>query len=421
MAETIRVEVSSLIKGDSSVPVKDAVLIFEDGVITYSGRASDVPEDTSDKIIKYPGKTLMPMLINLHGHVGFLNYADTSYSADHYSRESILEELERHEYYGVGVVASLGTDIGDLVYQIRSEQQAGKVGGARLLVTGRGFVAPGGGPTIRPLSHTPYEVDNPNLARLLVQELARRKVDLIKLWEDDRNGRVPKLTPEISAAIIDEANKLGIKTIAHVYYLEDAKRLVRTGVSGFAHLVRDQVVDDELISLLLEHDVFVCPAINTHEGSIDWQHDPALHETLSIEARSLIGNASPGWLANKEAQLIIYRRMQESIKRMGDAGVRIVLGVDSGIPLHFAGFVEHWELQKYVEAGLSPQQAIITGTSTPAEVLGLDDLGSLVEGKRADFIVLDADPLIDIANTRKIHAVYRNGKEINRDEKKKSW
>ena len=183
------------------------------------------------------GKTIVPALVNLHGHVGYQR--GSTYEATNYTRENILDHLDRYAYYGVGTVVSLGTDAGEIADQIRADQAAGRLGGTLLHHAGRGFALPNAGPGFAALRPAPYGVTSAAEARRDVAELASKKVDVVKIWVDDRNGTVPKLPPEIHEAIIDEAHKHKLKVVAHVYYLADAKALAKAGIDGFAHPVRD--------------------------------------------------------------------------------------------------------------------------------------------------------------------------------------
>jgi len=407
-------EGARVITGDGAV-IEDAVLVVRDGVVESVGPKGTTPPPGASQV-SLQGKTLMPLLVDIHGHIGFLK--DGVFAAEHYGAENMNDQLRMLESFGVGAFLSLGTDIGPDAFRIREEQRAGRLGGARLLVAGRGFVAPGGGPTISPLEHVPYEVDRPEIARLLVRDLADREVDMVKVWVDDRNGTRPKLPPEIYRAVIDEAHALGLRVMAHVYYLEDAKELLRAGVDGFAHMVRDQELDEEFVRLAKERNVFQAAALAIQAKPVGsgWLQDPAFREKTPphVLARLERGETGlPGMPTAAQTEQF-KSLMQKNVSKLHAAGIRIALGGDTGIPTRFLGYNEHLELQALVEAGLTPLEAISAGTRVGAEILGLDDLGTLAPGKSADFLVLDANPVKDIANTTKIAAVYRKGLAIDR-------
>ena len=194
-------------------------------------------------------------MINAHGHPGFQR--GLTYSADNFTRENIIDDLNRALYFGVAAVQSQGIEKGDVMYQIRADQEAGKLGGARLHIAGRGIGAPNAGPGGAAYAGIAYEVTTEDQARKAVQELAAKKVNLIKIWVDDRNGRAPRLAPNLFRAIIDEGHKHGLQVNAHVFYHTDAVDLVDAGIDGLVHLVRDKEMDDALVASIVQHNVYV--------------------------------------------------------------------------------------------------------------------------------------------------------------------
>jgi imidazolonepropionase-like amidohydrolase len=421
-AETTVFSGARVIVGDGTV-VENASLLVRNGRIegVTPGDPGEIPPGASR--VELHGKTLMPLLIDVHGHVGFLR--DGVFSAESYTAANIIEQLEILEYWGVAAFQSLGTDVGPDAFRVRADQRAGKIGGARLLVAGRGFVAPGGGPTIAPLGHVPYEVDHPHLARLLVRENAEKGCDAIKVWVDDRNGTRPKLPPEMYRAVIDEAHELGMRVIAHVYYLEDAKELLRAGVDGFAHMVRDVELDDEFLRLAKAKGVFQASALAIQAMPVEsgWLNDPALREATpeSVLARLEAGDPSLAGGASAARAEEFRNLMKANVAKLKAAGIPIALGGDTGIPTRLVGYNEHLELRAMVAVGMTPLEAITAGTSVAASVLRLDDLGTLAPGKSADFLVLEANPLEDIASSTRIAAVYRKGRPIDRTSLRAGW
>ena len=431
VSETIFFEGARLIPGDGSPPIMDSEFIVHDGRFAEIGKRGELERPAGNVArVDLTGKTVMPLLINLHAHPGFVKAGE--FAPEHYSRQSIMEDLNRYAYYGVGAILGLGTDAGDLPLQVRTDQARGEVEGATYLTVGRGVTAKGGWPTIVPaLKGVPYEVTSEEAARNAVQELAGKNVDMIKIWVDDRRGTTPALTPELYRTIIDEAHQHDVRVMAHVFYLADAKDLVKAGVDGFAHSIQDREIDEELISLMKERGTFMVPTLAVHQGGFiyaerpSWIGEPAMSETVpsDVIARLMSEEFVTEFRNNPDLEKIRheYQNAQQNLIRLSNAGVKIGFGTDSGTPNQFVGYSEHRELELMVQAGLTPQQAISAATHISAEILNLDDVGMLAVGKSADFLVLDADPLENITNSRRIATVYRKAKELDRSSLRTYW
>jgi imidazolonepropionase-like amidohydrolase len=422
-AGAVLFEGARLIPGDGTPAVEDSAFLVENGSITRVGKKGDVRAPAGTARVNLTGKTVMPTLINPHGHPGFQK--GLTYVQENFTRDNVIADLNRAYYFGVAALQSQGIEKGDITYQIRADQEAGRLGGTRLLIAGRGLGAPNAGPGGAAYANIAYDVTTEDEARRDVQELAARKVDLIKIWVDDRNGRAPRLSPNLYRAIIDEGHKHGLRVNAHVFYHNDAVDLVDAGIDGFAHLTRDKEMDDALVASIVKHDVYVMPNISGSERATYPQLPPWLSEGNPMMAL-LRSSVSPEVLqrmkdafakrdpAQLERANAAYGILQRSVAKLNAAGAKLILGADTGTQDNLFGFAEHRELEVMVKAGMSPAQGIVAATSRPAEYLRLDKMGSLVPGKDADFLVLDANPLDDIANTRRISRMYIKGKEVDR-------
>lgn len=406
----------TLIPGDGSPAIVNAAMIVDGGEIVAVGDADTVEAPAGARQVDLSGRTVMPLLHSVHVHLGYLSGGGMS--AESYSRESVLADLERHAHYGIGSVLSLGADPDDTAFTIREDQKAGTAGGARLYTVGRGITSVGGWPTnIPPIAAAPQQVASEEEAREAVRAMAANNADAIKIWVDDGGGRVPKISAELFGAAIDEAREHGIKVLAHVYYLEDAKALVRAGVAGLAHSIRDAEVDEELIEMMRSRDVFYAPTLVAHQSSSayadqeEWIGEPSMRETVDAAVIERLtspeyveaAKANPGLAAQREQ----YEIALVNVKKLSDAGVTIALGTDSGTTDRFPGYFEHRELKLMVDAGLTPARAITAGTRDSAAVMNVP--GTLSEGAPADFLVLTKNPLEDIRATRAIDAVYVAG------------
>jgi len=412
-------EGARLILGDGKAPIENSAFIVENDRFTSVGRKGEIQAPRSATRIDLGGKTVMPAMVDVHSHFGFLNQKDGTMSKENFNPQNLLDHLQRYAYHGFAAAISMGTDFGDAPYRLREQVHPGA---ALFRTVGRGLAWPGSGPNDPARNDVPYVVTTVEQARQAVRDLAPHRPDFVKIWVDDRNGTQKKLTPELYGAAIDEAHKFNLRAIAHVYALEDAKGLLRAGIEGFTHLVRDAEVDDEFLQLLRQHPgVFVTPNLGITSRGMDpgrpaWLDDPLLHETIPAgEIKRLenqFANRRPDQIANTRKSWDLQIR---NLAKMRDAGARIVLGSDSaGDPSRTMGWHAIWEVDALAKAGMTPSEVIVASTRLAAETLKLDQLGTIGPGKGADFVVLNANPLDNIANTRKIDRVFLRGEEVDR-------
>ena len=407
-------------------PIENAALLVDRGRVINVGRRGDVKAPSGATRVDFTGKTIIPALIDAHVHLGY--QVGLNFAAENFTRETLVDQLNRYAYAGIAAVASLGTEPGELPAQIRAEQTSSTLGGALFLTAGRGIAAPNAGPGTPELKAAAYGVTTEDEARRAVREQVAHKVDFVKIWVDDRNGTVPKLSPALYRAVIAEAHKLHARVIAHIFYLDDAKDLARAGVDAFAHLVRDKEVDQELVALMLQHHVAQMPNIAISENAIHaeapaWLDAPLLHEVAPAAVidriRASYARRPPEAVARARAT---YAVMERSMATLMAAGVTMVLGTDDGaVRDHVYAFTAHRELMLLAHAGMPPARVLDVATRATAEFLRLTDLGTLAAGKRADFIVLTANPLDDVANTQRIDAVYARGVALDRAVLRSAW
>ena len=392
---------ATIVDGTGSPPLPEGVvLVGADGRIAAVGPADDIAVPPEAEVIDVSGRYLMPGLINAHGHVG-----DTrGLEGGHYSRDNVLDQLGTYARYGVTTVLSLGGD-GEEGVAVRDEQAVAELDRSRLFVAG---------PVVAGTTE--------QAVREMVDGNAALGADFIKIRVDDNLGATEKMTPEVYRAVIERSHELGLPVAAHLYYLEDAKGLLEAGVDFIVHSVRDREVDDELAGMLVEADVCYSPTLArevttfVYEDVPDFfddpfflaEADPAVVEQLRDPARQRRVRESASAQAYKRALPLA----QANLERLSDNGVTVAMGTDTGPPGRFQGFYEHVELALMAEAGMSPGEIVVAATGDAARCIGRDDIGTIEPGRWADLLVLEADPLADVANIRRIESVWIAGNEV---------
>jgi imidazolonepropionase-like amidohydrolase len=378
-----------LIDGTGGAPIENATFVVQNARFVQVGQTGKVQIPSGATRVDLAGKTVMPAIVDTHTHLAG-------------TRDALIDQLQGKAYYGVAVAMSLGQDVGDLAFQVREEVIPNA---ARLRTAGRGITMPEPGRT-----EAPYWIKSEDEARKAVQELAARKVDLVKMWVDDRDGKYQKLTPALYGAIIEEAHKQGLRVTAHIFTLEDAKGLLRAGIDAFAHGVRDKDIDEEFLSLMKARpQVVLAPNLPDRGVATDLSW---LSETVPAGDLKKLQAAA----TDRPAVQQTFGIQARNLAKLSAAGVRIAFGTDGSIP-----WSHHVEMADMVAAGMTPAQVIVAATRNSADLLRLADSGAVAAGKSADFIVLDADPLSDITNTRRINAVYLRGTAVDRAALRARW
>jgi imidazolonepropionase-like amidohydrolase len=379
-----------LIDGTERAAVDNATLLVQNGRVVAAGPAASVAVPAGAERIALTGKTVIPGLINAHGHVN-----------------DAARDLRVYAAYGVTTVFSLGGEQ-EPVFSARESQSSASLNRARVYLAG-----------------TVVTAKTPDEARAQVAELASRKVDFVKIRVDDNLGTTSKMPPDVYRAVIDEAHARGLRVAAHLFYLEDAKRLLSAGVDLVAHSVRDAAVDAEIIAAFKARGVCLCPTLMREVSTFVYESTPAFFsDPLFLAQADHTVVASLRDPARQEAVRTSssaqrYKAALEvasvNLKRLADAGIPVAMGTDTGPTGRFQGYFELMELELMVKAGLTPRQSLAAATRDAARCLKVEpDLGTLQTGRWADFVVLDADPLVDISNVRKIDSVWIAGNRVER-------
>ena len=397
---TIALTGARIIDGSGAPPLENGTIVIADGRISAIGATDSVTIPDRARRIALPGRTIMPGLINAHGHVSGVRGLESG----HYNAENLRRQLDLYARYGVTTVNSLGDD-GPEGFELRDQQDSRNLDHARLLVTGE-VLAP----------------RNAAAARAAVSDAARRNPAFIKIRVDDNLGRTPKMAPDVYRAVSSRADELDIPLAVHTYYLEDTKDLLRAGADFIAHSVRDVAVDAEFLALVQERDACYSPTLTrelstfVYENEVGFFSDPFFLREVDADIVAALREPQRQQRLRQSASAQQYKASlpvaMANLKTLSDAGVRIAMGTDSGPVARFQGYFEHLEMWMMADAGMEPMQIIQAATSVAAACLGMSEVGTLEVGKWADLLVLERNPLEDIRNTRSLEAVWIAGNQV---------
>ena len=440
-------EGARLITGDGSAPIENSAFIVANTQFTAVGRRGEVQIPPGAARVDLTGKTVMPTMVDLHGHIGFQNVAEGTMSKEMYTRENLIDHLQLLAYNGVGAVVGVGdlvsrsdlhggrTNWGDVPLRVRDEV----VPGAALFKTaGPGIAWPGSGAQGHPSRvDVSYPVSTVEDAKAAVDDYVAMKPLFVKIWVDDRGGTKKTLTPPLYRAVVEEAHKYNVPVGVHNVTLANAKELMRAGVEGWLHVPArgGEEADDELVSIVKERiakkdhpDIWMTPSLitawmDTQGGTRpEWLDDPLLQAAYSshdIEEHwgTPLKKMTPDEVARARRS---FESDARSAMKLRAAGITVVNGTDTGQTRFWIGFFDHLDLESMVAMGMTPSDVIVAATRDAAAVAGLNT-GLIAAGRNADFIVLDANPLERIANTRKINKVFLRGGEVDRAAMRVRW
>jgi imidazolonepropionase-like amidohydrolase len=436
-SELIALQPDRILSGEKLYESGEWLLIQEGYVVEVVSTEAELPPDADKQRLN--GKTIIPALIDAHAHLGYQSV--NSWGAENYNEANLLDNLSQYAYYGFSTVFSAGSDPVALINELRATIDLESLPVATPLAA-YGVAPTGYGPNnsflneIRAVevelkTQILFGVDQPSDIQTLITAIEPKQDAIIKIWVDDRAGTQPKLAQRLYNELVSEATQQGIKVVAHQQDSEDTARLVQAGVAGFLHGRFEDEISEDLSRLLAESNTFVIPNLGLSLlRRMTIAEDPLLHETLPAPTLARLANRvfastddalSASDSNNQlERQLeLLIENLEPSIKKSFASAIErrvpIILGTDAGaLPDHFFGYTGHKELEIFVALGMSPEQAIAAATSTAAAQLGLKDRGLLEKGRRADFLILNSNPLGDIRATQDIHSVFLLGKELDR-------
>ena len=458
----LKITGGTLIDGTGAPQRSGITIVIRDGRIASVAPDGRVEVPAGTTTLDATGKYVIPGLADMHVHFGL--------GSPVRGRKDLPEEvLARELYYGVTTILQLGASAGstDSIHALRERRAAGGLQAPTIYGTGGHLTLPGTHPiyTIFPSSireaadtlaaDTPLSdpvdlytlgiglsiVRTEQAARRSVRERAEGGMDAIKItvesgpttFGDDH----PQMSVEMIRAIADEAHQHSLPVFAHVTSLDELEAVLEGGADGAVHAVWDRPLPGPALAERMAGAGFaLVPTLSLYAGAIALRYidepinlnDPFLLETVSEAEVSAL--TAPAFVTRfRRAGVIqdepgidrtetIRRRLDELLANVGmlhDQGVLVVLGTDTGNPYVFPGYSVHQELELLVRAGLTPMEALEAATRCAAKMIGSsDEFGTVEPGKRADLLILKANPLDDIRNTRSLELVISEGRIVDR-------
>jgi imidazolonepropionase-like amidohydrolase len=371
----------TIVDGTEHPPLRDGVVVVRDGRIADAGPRGSVIVPADIPSVSIAGATLVPGLWDMHTHVTQVEWAAVYLAA------------------GVTTVRDMGNEF-EFITALRESIESGRVAGPQLLLAG---LVDGGGPNAFGVA----EATNPGQAKQVVARYQAGGFQQIKIYS--------LITPPIVEALSTEAHRLNMTVTGHIPTGMTIEQAVIGGFDHIAHLpIRGEAGTDEVtrtIAFLRDHKTVIDPTQSWGEllghaaGTPIASFQPGVVK-IPPPLNRLFSNAGTAGIDAAGARARVERGLR-IVKALHDAGVPVVVGTDEGIPGHSV----HREIELYVEAGLTPLQALQAATVVPARAMRMDtEMGTIQRGKRADLVVLTANPLDDIHNIRKVRWTIRGGR-----------
>ncbi len=427
---------ATLLDGTGAPPIPDSVVIVRGGTIDCAGNRTQCPPPKGIDALDLKGLWITPGIVDAHVHFSQTGWADGRPDfidvRDRYPYDEVEAGLRARperflrSYLCSGVTAVF--DVGgyswtwDLRARADADPLAPRVAAAGPLLSTLDFWL--NLPAERQFIYLGTEQD----ARAGVRYLASHGADAVKVWfipVADRN--FDDMTKAVLAAG-DEARAGKIPLIVHATGLKEATVALRAGASLLVHSVGDLPVDEEFLRLAKENRTIYCPTLTVLDGYRRLQEAAAAAKAPEVDDPN--GCVDPGTLAHvaesahlsvKDADPKVAERRRERIatfnkvgpanlKAVRDAGITIAMGTDAGNPLTLHGPSVYAEMEAMQAAGMTPMQVLVASTRSGALAMRrLDDFGTVEKGKRADLLVLAADPARDIRNLRRLRYVVKGG------------
>ena len=392
-----------IIDGTGRPALERATLVIGGGRVIAVGPSASTQVPAGAQRIDASGKTIIPGLINAHAHLNVERGATLPV------RDDLVRRLKTYAMYGVTSTVSLGSTQADELegFTLMQEQDHVGLDRARLYTAG-----------LNAIGKTPEE------ARKSVDRLADLHAQVIKFHI---NGNPNDMNRETWSAIIDESHKKGLKVGVHIFYIKDAEAAIDEGVDILAHSIRDRDVTPGLIAKMKQKNVSYIPTLTRDLSVFVYETTPAFIKEpffqrgmeLYKEQAPLVTSPEYQDKLKKDPNTEVIRKAlveaNKNLKTLSDAGITVAMGTDSGVannPGRWQGYFEQVELEMMKKAGMSPMKVLVAATGDAVKVMGLKNVGTLQPGNWADLVVLRANPLDNIRNTRAIDSVWLAGGKL---------
>jgi len=423
---------ATVFDGTGSDPIADAVVLLEKDRIAKVGPKAEIEIPADAFVVDVGGKWIVPGLVDSHIHFFQSGGAYTrpdildlravrAYEDERQAIKDDLPDLLRRTLRS-GITAVV--DMGGPLWNFEAREQAQKtvyaprvaVAGPLISTVSRPQLEAGDPPIIR--------AESPDAARELVREQLEKKPDLIKVWFIVMPDQKMDATVKMLRAVVDESHRAGVRVAVHATEVESARAAVTAGAEILVHSIHDAVVDDALVAQMKERGTILVPTLAVMEGYAEVLGNSA--DLTEFERRfgdpAVIASFDEVPAAPPQAEERITRLrertpiMVENLKKLFAAGVHIAAGTDAGNIGTLHGVSFHHELDHMVKAGLTPRDVLLSATRDAARVFAKEpESGTLEEGKLADLLVLDADPLADISALQRIHRIVKGGAVMEPD------
>lgn len=424
---TLLIQNGQIIDGTGTQPFRNGSILIEDGLFK-SISDGDVEVTPQATVIDATGRTILPGLIDMHSHLlsgGFDTITDV---IDSFEPATQRRSLKQMIYWGVTSTYSPVQPL-ESGLQLRDEVARETFPAPRLFISGPGFTAPNGwAGSLLPMAR--MEPRSLEEAEQQVNQLADAGVNILKVYYDTQCcaflSPLPKLETPIMERIIQTAHSRNLRVMLHAYDNEFHIDALRAGVDILAHSAVTALIDDEYLEMADKAKALYLATLSVYHDAFDEDSlrdfivQDFVQETVPKKTLDTLAEGGPldDFLKITRKDYIREQlpTIQGNLKKVAESGIAIGVGPDTGVMGAFPGISVHREMELMVQAGIPPAQVLQGASKTAAEYLGEESLGTIQQGKIADLVIVNGNPLEDIKHTRNIELVMKAGRVIDREK-----